>query len=115
MIGEARVTAICAVSLSKVTVRGEEMTFESEYVFRKCRTALTPSAFRNVAPPLTKDPLDTLAITFEYASESGAMVLAVGTGPAWRLFPKAIFWFCSVPDQSIPLVVVGLIEVSSNF
>src|ERR1035437_2781562 len=39
-------TSIVAVSLSRVTVRGEEMTFVSAYVLRNDKTAFTPSAFR---------------------------------------------------------------------
>src|SRR6266487_2974259 len=62
MMGEARVTEICATSLSNVTVRGEEMTFDSEYVFRKCNTALTPSALRKAVEGLKKLPLLRLPI-----------------------------------------------------
>src|ERR1035441_5217534 len=39
-------TSITEVSLSRVTVRGEEMTFVSAYMLRNDRTAFTPSAFR---------------------------------------------------------------------
>src|ERR1035437_7186626 len=39
-------TSIREVSLSRVTVRGQEITFVSAYVLRNDRTAFTPSAFR---------------------------------------------------------------------
>src|ERR1035437_587497 len=39
-------TSITEVSLSRVTVRGEEITFVSAYVLRNDKTAFTPSAFR---------------------------------------------------------------------
>ena len=71
-----------------VTVRGEEMTFVSAYEFRKDRTALTPSAFRNVNGGAKKEPAEGLMISFENRSERGGWVLSVGTGANWRLLPN---------------------------
>src|SRR5690242_5868574 len=53
MIGVARVTEIFAVSLSSVTVRGLERMRASEFSLMKEKTALTPSAFRNMASGLS--------------------------------------------------------------
>src|SRR5215470_5659753 len=57
MIGEARVTSILAVSLSKVTVLGVEITFASAYLFKNESTAFTPSAFKKKVPGVKPWPV----------------------------------------------------------
>src|SRR2546430_8646026 len=111
MMGEARVTSILAGSLSSVTVRGAEITLASAFLFRKENTAATPSASRKavaglkplaVSNNILGSDCERVSFTDEFA------------GLTWRLLPKARCWACSVPDQSKPLEVFGLIEVSSK-
>src|SRR6266540_3130170 len=105
-IGKARVTESVAVWLSSMTARGVEITSVSVSLLKNERTALRPSASRNAV--------------------AGLKPLAVSTrirgGPETRLFgvldtvllPNWNFWFSNVPDQSMPLTVEGLREVSSR-
>src|ERR1051326_5143368 len=107
MIGEARVTSMRAGSLSRVTVRGAERTFASEFLFKKENTALTPSASRNAVAGL--NPLAVSNSMFGKLLESVLLRESAGEF-CWRLLPKARCWFANVPDQSSPLLVVGFIE-----
>src|SRR5690348_15156967 len=136
MMGEARVTSIRADSLSKVTVRGEEMTLASAYLLRKESTALRPSAFRKkvsgLKPPAVVAPRPPAPMT-EFKTVLTALpaleftVRPLGRVVVWLAppmvvvlwpdmipLPKETCWPASVPDQSTPLLVLGLIEVSSR-
>src|SRR5438132_389338 len=131
MMGEARVTSILAVSLSSVTVRGAEITLASACLFRNERAALTPSEFRkNVggqtprAVSRERPPLPSRV--FSVVLEAGVVVtvrppIVLSSGvpgvtvvPVVLPLPKDTWWLSKVPDQSMPLLVVGFIEVSSR-
>src|SRR5512140_393475 len=130
MIGEARVTSIFACSLSNVTVRGVEITLASAYLFRNESTALTPSALRNAIAGLKAEPLARLISNigllrmppkvpgFAGVVTGPFAVLTVVAGvagvPGSALLPKVKCWAARVPDQSTPLLVLGLVEVSSK-
>src|SRR3954447_25022051 len=99
MMGEARVTSILANSLSRVTVRGAEMTLASEYLFRKDTTALTPSASRNAVAGL-----NPLAVSNSNLGKDAESVLFTDAEAEFccRLFPNARCCAPTVPSQSMP-------------
>src|SRR5947209_5370104 len=126
MMGEARVTSILAVSLSSVTVRGDEITLASACLFRNERVALRPSEFRKnvggqrpLAVSSERPPLPSRVSNV--VVEAGAVgivrlpivsftgVPGVVVWPVVRPLPKVTWWLSSVPDQSMPLLVVGFI------
>src|ERR1035441_2455760 len=74
-------TSIREVSLSRVTVRGEEIIFVSAYVLRKDKTAFTPSAFRKKvlglrprAVSIESPPLPSIELRTVLAEELGLVV-----------------------------------------
>src|SRR2546423_3285038 len=102
-----------AISLSSVTVLGEESTLASESLFKNENTAFTPSASRNAVAGL--NPLAVSNNILGQRVERGLLSLSSDvTGLLWRLLPKARCWAWSVPDQSRPLPVEGFIEVSNR-
>src|ERR1035441_7425244 len=129
-------TSIREVSLSRVTVRGEEIIFVSAYVLRKDKTAFTPSAFRKKvlglrprAVSIESPPLPSIELRTVLAEELGLVVtvpppgkvLVVGVPgavvvvvPVVMPLPKLTFCALSVPDQSTPFEVAGFTTVSSK-
>src|ERR1035441_9979812 len=133
-------TSIREVSLSRVTVRGEEIIFVSAYVLRKDKTAFTPSAFRKKVlglrpravsaenPPLPSIELRTvlaeeLGLVVELTVRPPGKVVVVVVGvpgavvvvvPVVMPLPKLTFCALSVPDQSTPFEVDGFTTVSSK-
>src|SRR5262245_55067936 len=88
MIGEARVTSILAVSLSRVTARGVEITLASAYLFRNESTAFTPSAFKKkvagvpptpVAAPIPPAPIREFKTVLTVESEVVVTVRPLGS------------------------------------
>src|SRR5271154_3890787 len=125
-IGTARVTSICAVSLSNVTTRGVAMTCASASWLRNEITALTPSALRN---PVGPNPDAVVAITAGLAKtplmipgepgvvtvtppEPVVVVGGVGGDMNCDTLPNETFCAASVPAQSIPLAVLGELDNS---
>src|ERR1035441_5857653 len=133
-------TSITEVSLSRVTVRGEEMTFVSAYVLRNDKPAFTPSALRkkvlglrpravsaeNPPPPSTEVRTVVASlpgvVVLVTARPPGKLVVVVADAPGEVVvvvpvvmpLPKLTFCDWSVPDQSTPFEVVGFTEVSSR-
>src|SRR6185312_6195115 len=111
MIGVARVTERTAGSLSRVTVRGAEMTRASAFWLMNENTAFTPSASRNAVAGLK--PLAVSNSILGKVWDNVVLTEAEG-GLSCKLFPNARCWACRVPVQSRPLTVLGFIEVSSK-
>src|ERR1700722_1533363 len=141
-MGWAVVADRTASWLSNVTARGVESTLASASVLRRERTAMTPSAFRKnveglnpslvftkspgvpgVRMPLSKpdcagvggvpEKLNTFVPTV--VTEGGTAGVPADGGVKYpEPLPKLTCWLARVPDQSIPLEVVGFLESSTN-
>src|SRR2546426_11618832 len=99
-------TSMVAASLSRVTVRGAEMTLVSLYVFKKESVAVRPSASRNAVAGLK--PLAVSKSSLGKVSDRVLLTEDPGEFTC-KLFPKERRWFWTVPVQSMPLAVLGVI------
>src|SRR2546425_175312 len=112
-IGTALVTARLAVWLSRVTARGVATTSVSLSLLRNDNTAFTPSASRKAVVGLK--PLAVSTRSLGHLVASGWLTLSrESTGACCRLFPNENFCPPRVPLQSMPRMLLGLLEVSSN-
>ncbi len=122
-----------AGSLSKVTTRGVEVTCASKEAFKKEITAFAPSALRNPVPnpnplpavfpmipgaastPLDKPPKPGVKPVVWLTPLTVVVVPGVGAVGGSKyvvLLPNETFCAASVPVQSIPFLLIGLLEIS---
>ena len=103
-------TESSAVWLSRVTARGVASTSLSVSLFRNESTALTPSAFRKAVAGI--EALGGIHEQFAGGVAPTRTSCLRGTARAAEVVAKVDALCSSVPDQSIPLIVLGLREVS---